>query len=45
MNMEESILSSNILAYEKQEAADKIGNVKNEFNKLFDLEDEFDEIL
>ena len=43
--MEESIFGSNILAHMKGEAADKIGNDKNEFNKLFDLEDEFDEIL
>lgn len=45
MNMEESIFGSNLLDYKKQEAAEKIGNDRNEFNKLFALEDEFDEIL
>lgn len=43
--MEESIFGSNILDYKKKEVTDKMGNDRNEFNKLFDLDDEFDEIL
>ena len=45
MNMEESIFGSNVLDYKKHQAADKIGNDRDEFNKLFAPEDDFDEIL
>lgn len=45
MNMEDSIFGSNILAFKKQESSEKFDNDKNEFNKLFSLEEEFEEIL